>query len=377
MGGVGALVLSALTLLLYVYRRRLFILEWTIGWLFLAAALFIASRDEAGPKITDMLAGVSQFLAVCSGLVFVVSVDDFRQRARMYRRYLLGLLPLLIWFALAPLALGQPAVLAPGHLLSAGVLATAGVGYLAVVSRTRFVGAALVGVSFVLIAAANVWLSVQAVPPGAGLNLQLFSLTALLYVFAGLGMHLLVFEDMTWELRRTNRRLESVQAELRRLVVTDALTGCHNRRFFDEIIGREIRRHLRYEIPLSLLFVDVDRFKAVNDSLGHEAGDGVLKHVAGFLVRHLREADYVFRWGGDEFLVLISCTEEEAARKGQHLQEEFARTATGAGLPPGVGLSIGCVELPADVDDVMEVVRTADERMYRDKARGRKKKIRG
>ena len=145
-----------------------------------------------------------------------------------------------------------------------------------------------------------------------------------LYLITALGMQLMTFEDMTYELRRTNRRLESAQGKLRRMVITDPLTGCRNRRFFDEIIGRELQRHRRYGIPLSLLFVDIDRFKAINDTLGHDVGDDVLRDVAAFLLSNIREADYVFRWGGDEFLVLISCAEDEARQRGAALQMAFA-----------------------------------------------------
>ncbi len=153
---------------------------------------------------------------------------------------------------------------------------------------------------------------------------------------AALGMQLMTFEDMTLELRRTNRRLEAAQGKLRRMVITDPLTGCRNRRFFEEIIGRELQRHRRYGIPMSLLFVDVDRFKAVNDTLGHDAGDRVLREVAAFLLSNIREADYVFRWGGDEFLILLSCGEEEARRRGTALQMDFARYSTAATLPTGL-----------------------------------------
>ena len=145
----------------------------------------------------------------------------------------------------------------------------------------------------------------------------------MLYLLAALGMQLMTFEDMTLELRRTNRRLEAAQSKLRRMVITDPLTGCRNRRFFEEIIGRELQRHRRYGIPMSVLFVDVDRFKAVNDTLGHDAGDRVLREVAAFLLSNIREADYVFRWGGDEFLILLSCGEEEARRRGTALQSRF------------------------------------------------------
>jgi diguanylate cyclase (GGDEF)-like protein len=169
---------------------------------------------------------------------------------------------------------------------------------------------------------------------------------------------------MTYELRVTNKRLEVAQDELREMVTTDSLTGCRNRRYFDEIIHREVQRHRRYRIPLSLLFVDVNSFKAVNDTLGHEAGDRVLQRVAAFLIKKVREADYVFRWGGDEFLILISCTEREALRKGADLQAAFAASDEAAALPRGVGLSVGCAEVPAEADDVHALVKVADERMY-------------
>jgi diguanylate cyclase (GGDEF)-like protein len=188
-----------------------------------------------------------------------------------------------------------------------------------------------------------------------------------LYLIVALGMQLMTFEDMTYELRRTNRRLEAAQGKLRRMVITDPLTGCRNRRFFDEIIGRELQRHQRYGIPLSVLFVDVDRFKAVNDTLGHDAGDRVLREVAAYLLGNIREADYVFRWGGDEFLVLLSCGEEEARRRGTALQSDFTEFAEEAELPPGVGLSIGCAEITSETKDVMDLIKLADERMYENK----------
>src|SRR6185503_14305874 len=115
---------------------------------------------------------------------------------------------------------------------------------------------------------------------------------AVLYTFGALGIHQLVFEDMNYELRMTNRRLEAAREELQQAAITDPLTGCHNRRFLEQVMDRELQRHARFGLPLSLLFIDVDRFKAVNDALGHEAGDRVLKYVAGFLMRHIREADY-------------------------------------------------------------------------------------
>jgi len=377
LAGIGSLVLAALLLLLYAFRRRLFILEWVAAWLLLAGALFVVAREYGNPRLAGVATGLSQFLLVCSSLAIVRSIDTFRQRTRMPRVYLLGLLPLFIWFTLAPLALGAWAVLVPGYLMAAGVQATAGVGYLRQLRHTGLLGAGLIGTVLVLIAGSFVWLAVSASQLSSGFSLQIFLVTAILFVFAGLGMHLMVFEDMNYELRRTNRRLEVAQSELRQLVITDALTGCFNRRHFEEIIGREIQRHRRYEIPLSLVFVDVDHFKAINDSLGHEAGDRVLKLVARVLVEHVRQADYVFRWGGDEFLILMSCTEEEARQQSRRLQEAFVRAAAQAGFPQTLGLSVGCVEMPGDATNANEIVRLADQRMYMDKWRGKQGKTVG
>jgi diguanylate cyclase (GGDEF)-like protein len=270
---------------------------------------------------------------------------------------------------LAPLALQAGAVFAPGHLLAAGAIGAAGAAHLWLLRRAWLLGAAIAGAGMLALAMLNVWIAVAGDGPDAAQTLRVHFVQLTAWLVMALGMQLMTFEDMTYELRAANRRLEAAQAELRLMVTTDPLTGCGNRRYFDEIIGRELRRHRRYGIPLSLLFVDIDRFKAINDTLGHEAGDRVLQGVASFLIRKIREADYIFRWGGDEFLILISCDGDEAVAKGAELQAAFAASPDAAALPRGVGLSYGAVEVPSDTTDIMPLVRTADERMYVNKAR--------
>jgi diguanylate cyclase (GGDEF)-like protein len=158
-----------------------------------------------------------------------------------------------------------------------------------------------------------------------------------------------------------------VRQELLQAAITDPLTSCHNRRFLEKVMDRELQRHSRFKLPLSLLFIDINRFKAVNDSLGHEAGDRVLQYVARFLKRHIREADYVFRYGGDEFLVLITCTGDEAKRKAALLKSAFEAAPEAIDLPPGIGLSVGGVEVPEGTTDLTPLVHEADKRMYADK----------
>ena len=85
---------------------------------------------------------------------------------------------------------------------------------------------------------------------------------------------------MTYELRIANRRLQETQTKLRGQAITDSLTGCYNRRFFPRGDRPELQRHERHDVPLAILFIDIDHFKMVNDTLGHDAGDRLLEYVA-------------------------------------------------------------------------------------------------
>jgi diguanylate cyclase (GGDEF)-like protein len=360
---VETAVIATLLLLLYIYRRRTYILWWMWGWFALSLGGLISAQPLRSDKLDAMAFGLAQFLRIVAGLLFVVATDAYRQTPRLRRVYGILLLPVAIWFTLAPAALGSVAVFAPGFLLVAGSMASAGVAHLLLARQGRLLGAALVGTILVGFAGLNAWLATLSGIPGS----QPLMVTLVLFLLAALGMQLMTFEDMTFELRRTNRRLEGAQSDLRQAVITDVLTGTRNRRFFDEVIGREMQRHRRYRTPMSIVFIDIDHFKMINDTRGHETGDEVLREVATFLLRHIREADYVFRWGGDEFLVLISCGEQEAIRRGRDLQAAFATSPVLADLPPGVGLSIGCVEVPGDATDIMPFIQVADERMYEDK----------
>jgi diguanylate cyclase (GGDEF)-like protein len=370
----GALILATLLVGLFAYRRRPYILQWASGWLLVAISLALLSREWSILVLGRAAVGVAQMLQVGAALLFLLSADSFRQKPRFNPKDAWYLLPVALWFTLAPLALGVTSVIVPGYVLAMALYAVASIAYILLLKRTRLVGAGAIGVSFLLLTVMYAWLAHQGMQgPATWDSRALAALipASLLSIVAGLGMHVLVFEDITWELRQTNRRLEAAHVELEQLVITDPLTGCYNRRFFLEVINREVQRHRRYNTPLSVLFVDVDRFKAVNDTLGHQAGDGALKLVADFLRKHVREADFLFRWGGDEFLMLLTCAEAEAARKAADLRAAFAESIKDRRYPDGFGLSIGAAELPADRADFLSVIKEADARMYREKTRAR------
>lgn len=371
MAASAAAIVALLLAFVYLYRRRLFILWWMAAWVLLAGSMMVVARPYANTRLGWMAYGISQFMGVLSSLAFVVAADAYRQRPRLRRAYGLVLLPVAIYLVFLPVALGPGIVFAVGHLLIAGGMAAAAVAHLLLLRQAKLLGATIVGVALLGLSGLNIWMgAVVSQPDATAVTPALIGMTVV-FLIGALGMQLMTFEDMTYELRRTNRRLESAQSDLRHLVITDALTGTRNRRFFDEVIGRELQRHRRYNTPLSIIFIDIDQFKVINDTLGHETGDRVLREVAVFLLRNIREADYLFRWGGDEFLVLISCGEQEALRRAAALQEAFAAAPELVGLPPGVALSIGCVEVPPESDDILPLVQAADERMYADKKRRR------
>jgi diguanylate cyclase (GGDEF)-like protein len=331
--------------------------------------MLLVSRGYANASIGRLAIGASQFILLCTATLFLWSADVYRQTRFVHvnRLKLLGLAA--IWFLLTPQVFGLKMALVSGYAASSIVLIGAATMYAAILLERRLIGAGLV--SFVLLGLAisnitSAFVAERILASGEFL-FEILTANTVLYAFGALGMHLFVFEDMTYELRLTNRRLETARQELVQAAITDPLTGCHNRRFLEQVMDRELQRHSRFKLPMSLLFIDIDRFKAVNDSLGHEAGDRVLQYVARFLRRHIREADYVFRYGGDEFLVMITCTATEARRKAVALKAAFDAAPEAANLPPGIGLSVGSIGIPEGTADLMPLVREADRRMYEDK----------
>lgn len=375
LAGVAAFLAVALLLLLYSYRRRTYILVWCVGWALVGTSMMVASQPHETEKGAAFAAGVSQFLSILAGLVFAVAAWSYRATWTLRRAHAVLLLPPLLWFALAPLALGPASAFVPGHVLTGATMALAALAHLRLAGRAWLPGAGAAGLVLALMGTLHLWIAIVIRDPSGDTVAQLSFVWAVLFLLGALGMQVMIFEDMTSELRQANRELESAQGELRELAVTDPLTRCRNRRFFEQVIGTELGRHRRYRLPLSLMFVDIDRFKAVNDELGHETGDQVLQEVAAFLMRNVREADYVFRWGGDEFLVLLSCRVEEARRRAAALQAAFAAAPGLEAMPPGLGLSIGCVEVPYEAVDITEYVSRADELMYADKRASRQKTI--
>ena len=159
--------------------------------------------------------------------------------------------------------------------------------------------------------------------------------------------------------------------EVKNQASTDGLTGLHNRRSFDLHLESELNRAQRYGHPLSLLFLDVDELKAVNDRYGHLQGDQLLRHLASLLTGVLRKSDVAARFGGDEFVVLLpETTGEEAAAVTERLLGEVTPCPLLSGGSITWAMSLGVAWLPLDGDYGLDLLRLADEAAYRAKREG-------
>lgn len=159
------------------------------------------------------------------------------------------------------------------------------------------------------------------------------------------------------------------EAELKRLATTDMLTGLINRSRFDYLLKHELGRLSRYVRPFSLIMLDIDYFKSINDSQGHDVGDQVLRALAALLEENLRSADYCARWGGEEFIILAPETSLEQATQ---LAEKIRKRIASASFPGNdrVTVSLGVAEATAH-DTPKSMMKRVDNALYHAKESGR------
>ena len=177
--------------------------------------------------------------------------------------------------------------------------------------------------------------------------------------------------------------LEQEKLELERQSITDPLTGLLNRRYFQFQMQQEVERCRRYHEPLSLLVIDLDHFKLVNDRYGHRAGDEALRAVAGILSQELRRLDVCTRWGGEEFAVIMPKTDQAGgAVVARRILAALRAKASIMAMPLAkakaraevvrITASLGLASYPAaGIGDADALIQSADTAMYRAKNAGR------
>lgn len=177
-------------------------------------------------------------------------------------------------------------------------------------------------------------------------------------------------EELKLVLRRVVDRQyllrQAGQKELyQELSIMDGLTGIYNRRYLDEILRRELERAKRYNQPVSIIMADIDNFKKYNDTNGHLAGDELLKKAANLLVEAVRSVDMVFRYGGEEFIVLLPQTLKQGAVEVSKRLLNLSRQ----NLP--ITVSLGLVTFPEDGEAIDDLLKKVDSALYQAKNLGK------
>ena len=177
--------------------------------------------------------------------------------------------------------------------------------------------------------------------------------------------------ELTRSFNEMAARVREVRASLEALAITDSLTGLYNRRHFDDVLAREVRRAQRERAPLSLAMIDLDRFKQYNDRWGHREGDLELARVALRVRQAVRATDLAFRYGGEELAVLLpACPRSEVVAVAEKIR--VAINGDGPNLGGrGTTASLGVATTPDDAGSTQALIEAADRALYAAKARGR------
>lgn len=176
------------------------------------------------------------------------------------------------------------------------------------------------------------------------------------------------------QLQCLRRMRRDTREKIEQMTFADELTGLHNYRYLEQRLGEELQRASRHGYPVSVIYLDCDGFKLVNDTYGHEAGNTVLRRVSQALRASMRAEDFIGRLGGDEFLAVLPHTDSSgaliAAERLRTRLRALDLTAPGGEHMDFVGFSMGVASYPAHATRREELVRAADEAMYRAKKAG-------
>lgn len=362
----GTALLFIVFVLLYQKIKRKAFLDWIASWGFLMGGLSaLVLVPYLGPS-----RGFFFFVHACllSHVLFLLrGVRRFRdERLRSSRLELLWILPVLAlsWWTSA-LEEGVAGRSIP--IIVATAIAYAVTSLTFAITPGSPAGRLLLSASFLLWAAERAVFAYAHLrfghPDRASALFQYSSFLAMfLEMMIAVGVIILLFEASQSRLAAEMHQLVSSEEQLKELGIRDPLTGLFNRHYFNDVIRRELASARRYGAALSVLLADVDRFKEINDKKGHSVGDDVLKFVANYLTACVRETDYVFRWGGDEFLIVLPGTDGPAAQlKADELVRKLPNIPGTDSLQPT--LSVGWAMHRSDAEFPLTLAE-ADARMY-------------
>ena len=352
------------------FTRRVYpgFTAWTVSQVMLAAGMVLVSLRGLVPEFIPVLFG-SALLLFAQTLIYDGLVSFFGDRPRRGFHYTLFATVMAAdsWFLFVDDRIATRTLLFSGFTVI--LLGHAVVSLLTNPRARREPAARLIAGACLLMAAFS------AVRGAVGLDMpagDLFHVDPLLstsFLISTVVSIVLVFGFVQLVQSRMEAELQAAQGRAEALANTDGLTGVWNRRRFETEAAREMARAGRHGQPLSLILLDIDHFKEINDRHGHQAGDTVLTTLCDLVCARIRGADSLTRWGGDEFLVLAPMTTAaEATQLAEALRAEMAAYDFGAIGPVTLSVGVAQYRPPAGLEQWMA---EADQGLYAAKALGR------
>jgi diguanylate cyclase (GGDEF)-like protein len=383
----GTLLVSVLCSILLQTVRTSFLYYWGYGWGAMSAALVcLMSALVLSDKYPDFFPFVKSILfpAYCfaeyaAGFFWIAGCRSLASGTRLAPRDLIWAFPAGVAAVILPRVVDNPNVIgllafhALHALMKTGIYATAFAILYRNREKARGAGTGVMMATFFMLTVDYVQYAVlctysfASARPEAFPHLKYASLYELmLEMLLAFGMVMVVMEYVRHELESANLELRKAGSRLKKMAECDPLTGALNRHAFEEFTSAPPGDH---PPPLTgtVALLDLDNLKPINDTLGHAAGDQTIQLVAQTIRSVIRPDDLLFRWGGDEFLILWigALKESDAEMRLDRLNEEVGRNARSTGLrypiEPSVSFGVATFETRADLD---AAIQTADARMY-------------
>lgn len=376
---VSNVLLTIVMAYVWIQNRKRFegISYWLIDYIFQTIGIFLMIQRGSIPDFLSLSA--ANILIVCGKLFFLIGLQKFLAKETAYS---INFLMLVVFFFLHYFfGIVNQSFTARVVFLSIPIMIIISQALYLLILQTEkdkrhvYGTTALVCIGFLLLYGFRIF-AVFCIDPAESdfFNMEMIDAilrmsSQMLSIMMTISLILMINMRLFLEVQQLVEEKELMVQEFRRIANTDGLTGIYNRSKIEQILTVEVLRARRYKHPLSIILADVDHFKLVNDTYGHNVGDVVLTGIASLMKEHIREVDTVGRWGGEEFLIVCPETSAQGARKlAEKLRKKIEKHHfKDLGIKT---VSMGVSQMEEEEWDE-DMLKRADKNLYKAKRGGR------